>query len=98
MSEPVVTEEQAQPDAETAFIIVKELDGSFKATTDLSTAILVNREATRADIRLACKELSEVISHEDLAGLIASTLTSYPQPGQRTADAIRQALAEREPK
>jgi hypothetical protein len=98
VTEEIVDTPQEQPDAETAFIIVKELDGSFKATADLSTAILVNREANRADIRLACKELSEVISHEDLALAIASTLASYPQPSKSTAEAIRQALAEREPK
>lgn len=98
MSEGAVDTTQEQPDAETAFIIVKELDGSFRATTDLSMAILVNREANRADIRLACKELSEVISHEDLALTIASTLASYPRPSKNTAEAIRQALAERETK
>ena len=70
----LVPEAQEQPDAETAFIIVKELDGSFRATTDLASAFLVARDANRADIRQACRELSEAISQDELAERVMARL------------------------
>ena len=70
----VVPQQQEQPDAETAFIIVKELDGSFRATTDLTSAFFVARDATRADIRQACRDLSEAISQDELSERVVARL------------------------
>jgi len=70
----VVPEAQGQPDAETAFIIVKELDGSFRATTDLTSAFFVARDATRADIRQACRDLSEAIAQDELSERVVARL------------------------
>jgi hypothetical protein len=72
----IVPQPQEQPDAETAFIIVKELDGSFRATTDLASSFLVARDANRADIRQACRELSEAIAQDELAERVAARLQS----------------------
>lgn len=92
MSEGGMVEAQ-EISAETAFIIVKELDGTFRATTDLTSAFTVARDADRLDIKSGCHEIHQVIAQEELAERIAVKLQKdTPQ----TQALIRKALEDRD--
>lgn len=75
MSEPVenVTPPQL-PELETAFIIMKTPDGSWRVTSDVTSPFSISRLATRADIRMGAAEISHLVSQQDLAALVASVL------------------------
>jgi predicted RNase H-related nuclease YkuK (DUF458 family) len=89
--------DEIKPDAETAFFIVKELDGSWKAMTDIPEAFTIQREAFRHDVKTGCREIYELLAEDDLANSISSKILESNTPdSQRTAQAIRHALADRE--
>ena len=82
--------------AETGFLVYRESDGSWTATTDITMALTISREATGSDVKTGCREIYEAFAQTDLAFAIAERVqqTLSPQE-QTTADAIRNALHER---
>lgn len=61
---------------ETAFIVVKGLDGSYKAITDLQTPLELAREAVRGDIKAASSELLDALRRDEIALVVLQTLGS----------------------
>jgi len=96
--EPEVVEEtNVQAGAETAFIVIRDWDGSWRATTKFDEVFTISREATRADIKLGCREMHEFLAEDDLASVVAfKIMTSNSSDSQRTTDAIRHALQDRD--
>jgi hypothetical protein len=62
--------------AETAFIVIRRLDGSFYVTDDLSTNITVERVATIGDIKAGCRELADRIHMLELTDNIITALNT----------------------
>jgi hypothetical protein len=88
-----LTEEQI---ADTGFIIYRESDGSWTATTNFENIIPIAREAQMNDVKTGCRELFEAFAQNDLAVAIAEKLNAkLPAEEQTTADAIRDALQDR---
>jgi hypothetical protein len=97
MDEEVVDTASVKAHAETAFILVKQWDGSWTVLTDMSNAFTIDREAYRHDVKTGCREMYEFLADEDLASHLASKLSHQNQTdSQRTSEAIRHALTERD--
>ena len=97
MEEELVEPTSVKPDAETAFIIVKQWDGSWSVLTDVTSAFTIERESFRHDVKTGCREMYEFLADDDLATHLASKLSSpKPSDSQRTSEAIRHALTERD--
>jgi hypothetical protein len=83
-------------DVNTAFIIAKREDGSFFATTNLSTELNIKREAETLDIKYGCNDILTLLENHDLANLIVTKLASNSQSeSERTASSIRQVLEDK---
>ena len=75
MSETVEPVDQPElPQVDTAFIIMKSTDGSWKVTSDVTAPFAISRIATRADVRMGTTEIKHLVSHQDLATLVAATI------------------------
>lgn len=84
-------------DAETAFIVVKQWDGGWSVNTDLTQVFTIDRPAYRHDVKTGCREMYDFLADDDLAGLIFNKLSDLNKSdSQRTTEAIRHALTERE--
>jgi len=95
MSEAPVSEEKA--DVETAFILVKHWDGTWSVSTDMAQSFTIDRESFRHDVKTGCREMYDFLSDDDLATHLASKLSHLNRSdSQRTSEAIRHALTERE--
>jgi hypothetical protein len=81
----------------TAFIVVLRQDGSYYATVDLSTAIEVERDATRYEIKRGCSDILDVINQSDTAKMTAEMVIQAITPLQpeTISGSIREALDER---
>jgi hypothetical protein len=85
-----------QPTAETAFLVYREADGSWTATTDITMSLAITREATGSDVKTGCREIYEAFAQTDLAFAISSLIQEKLSPQeQTTADYIRNALQDR---
>lgn len=97
MDAEVVDTASVKAEAETAFILVKQWDGSWTVLTDMSNAFTIDREAFRHDVKTGCREMYEFLADDDLAIHLASKLSAQSKTdSQRTSEAIRHALTERE--
>jgi hypothetical protein len=89
--------EEIKAEAETAFLIIKEWDGSWRATTQVSEHLTVQREAFRHDVKSGAREIYELLAEDDLANTLANKISeNNVSDSQRTAQAIRHALADRD--
>lgn len=85
-----------QPTADTGFVVYREFDGSWTATTDFENIPLLTREAGAGDVKTGCREIYEAFAQNDLAEAIADKINAnLPAEAQTTADAVRNALLER---
>jgi hypothetical protein len=81
---------------DTAFIIAKRADGSFFATTNLTTELEITREANTLDIKYGCNDILTLLNHHDLANLIVTKLASNSQSeSEKAASSIRQVLEDK---
>lgn len=88
-----MTDEVVIPQADTAFLVYREDDGSWTATTEIDKALLIRREATGLDVKTGCREIFETFAQNDLAFAISSLIVEKSsKQEQTTADAIRDAL------
>lgn len=62
------------PTVETAFVVMKNRDGSWGVTSDVTKPFAIDRVASRADVRIGTTEIKHLLSHQDLAALVAATL------------------------
>lgn len=58
----------------TAFLMIKDADGTWRVTTDLATPIQVENQATRLDIRIGCQEIANIITQQDIAANVVTLL------------------------
>ena len=87
----------APADAETAFIVIKEKDGSWKATVDVSSIFTIERPASRLDVKTGTREIHEFLSEDDIARYTAARISSQNQTDtQRATEGVRQALSDRD--
>ena len=85
------------PDVETAFIVYKDFEGAFHATQTLDIAFLVERLATRNDMKAAFQELLDALKADQIASAVVGQINNkYDEESQRKAAAIRQNLLKRE--
>lgn len=83
-------------DVETAFIVAKRSDGSFFATTNLSTELNIIREARTLDIRYGCNDILSLLENNELANLILTKMASNAQSdSEKAASSIRQVLEDK---
>jgi hypothetical protein len=68
------TTEPEMPHVETAFLIVKAHDGSWRVTTDVTSPFVLDRAATRPDVRIGTSEIHNLVNQQDLAALVAATI------------------------
>lgn len=76
-TEGAAASESAEPEllrAETAFIIMKAHDGSWKVTSDVLTPFAIDRVANRSDVRLGTSEISNLVTYQDIAAIVAAAL------------------------
>ena len=88
---------EEKPDAETAFIMIKQFNGSWRASTDLATALMVERTSTRADIKGGTRDIYNFLADDDLASMVASKIiASTATDTERATQGVRQALSDRD--
>ena len=88
--------DELKPDAETAFLVVKEFDGSWSATADISAAMVISRAALRSDIKAGSREVSDFLIEDDLANTLLGKLQqSNGSDSSQRATEIRNALSDR---
>jgi hypothetical protein len=80
-----------QPDAEqpsgvTAFIIIKKPAGDWYATADLSTNILVERQATMDDIKHGCQDVVDSMFQTNIAYQIMDLVQNHLKQQETTQD------------
>jgi len=93
----VDTLEKVKADAETAFIIIKSKDGTWKATVDVSAAFLIERPATRTDVKTGSREIYDFLSEDDVARFTAAKISAQNQTDTERATAgVRHALSNRD--
>jgi hypothetical protein len=89
--------ETDKPDVETAFIVYKDFLGNYHSTPTLDVSFVVDRLATRTDMKLAFSDLLEAIKTEQLADVIIYKINNKSEEdSQRKAAAIRQNLLNRD--
>jgi hypothetical protein len=84
MSEqPETPEIQLYP---TAFLMIKDADGTWRVTTDVATPIKAQAQATRLDIRIGCQEIARIIDQQDTAANVVTLLVqNFSTDSQREA-------------
>jgi hypothetical protein len=83
--------------ADTAFLMIKDWDGIWKATTDLSLALTIERRANRNDVKTGCRDIHEFLNNVDVAAAVASKISAQNlSDTERAAQSVRQALSDRE--
>lgn len=83
--------------AETAFLMIKDWDGTWKATTDVSMALTIERRANRNDVKTASRDIYNFLDNVDLATIVASKISSQNvSDTERAAQSVRQALSDRD--
>ena len=79
-----MTEETKTPNAEFAFVIVKNLDGSYRILDSITDEIVIQKRAGRLDVKLASGEVYDSISNAETAeavlALIARSQQSQQEP------------------
>jgi hypothetical protein len=83
-TEDIAPQEETPADApqkvETLFFVSKELDGTFRVITDVSTKLEIQRKATLLDIRTAAKDIASAISTKETAEMVVALLKQADKP------------------
>jgi hypothetical protein len=77
-TEDITPQEETPGDApqkvETLFFVSKDLDGTFRVITDVSTKLEIQRKANLLDIRTAAKDIASAISTRETAEMVVALL------------------------
>lgn len=65
---------------ETLFFVSKDLDGTFRVITDVSTKLEIQRKANLLDIRTAAKDIASAISTRETAEMVVALLKQADKP------------------
>jgi hypothetical protein len=74
-----MTENTKTPNAEVAFVVVKNLDGTYKLLDSLTDEVVTSRKASRLDIKLAAGEIYNSISNAESAEAVVTILARSQQ-------------------
>lgn len=74
-----VTEEAKLPNAELAFVIVKNMDGSYRILDSITDEIVIQRRASRLDVKLAAGEVYDSISNAETAEAVIAIIAKSQQ-------------------
>jgi hypothetical protein len=80
-----MTEDTKTPNVDIAFVVVKNLDGTYRLLDSLTDEVVASRKANRLDIKLAAGEIYNSISNAESAEAVVSLLARSQQP-QTTAE------------
>lgn len=81
---------------ETAFILVKALDGNWSASSILDVDFEAERPALTDDIRIGCSEIVRVIEHSTLGHILTEALERNSlADSQRISASMRDAVSRR---
>ena len=83
-TEEVTPQEETPADApqtvDTLFFVSKDLDGTFRVITDVSTKLEIQRKANLLDIRTAAKDIASAISTRETAEMVVALLKQADKP------------------
>lgn len=79
-------------EVEAAFLVFKREDGSFFATTDLTTVATVAKTATIFDVKNGCQEILDTIKMDMVVAAVQASLAPEPTPEEKVASSIRTRL------
>lgn len=79
-------------EVESAFIVFKRADGSFFATTDISTVATVNKAATIFDVKNGCQEILDTIRTDVITAAVKAAMAPEPTQQEKVASSIRNRL------
>ncbi len=74
-----MSEETKTPNAEVAFVVVKNLDGTYKLLDSLTDEVVTSRKASRLDIKLAAGEIYSSIANAESAEAVLMLLARSQQ-------------------
>jgi hypothetical protein len=74
-----MSEETKTPNAEVAFVVVKNLDGTYKLLDSLTDEVVTSRKASRLDIKLAAGEIYSSIANAESAEAVVMLLARSQQ-------------------
>ena len=75
-TEEVTETTEAQPfKADTAFMVIKTSADTWHIMTDLNNSIEIERVAGINEVRMACSEVANAITQQQIAAMVASVLT-----------------------
>jgi hypothetical protein len=90
VTETTEATEVAQPfKADTAFMVIKTSADTWHIMTDLSNPIEIERVAGINEVRMACSEVANAITQQQIAAMVASVLTP-----QQSADSVPETESE----
>lgn len=82
---------------DTAFIMVKDVNGTYTAFTDVTIPLEIANTPTRQDIKTACLEILDSIRRDDIVMSIMAQIAQKPQDSiEEATSSVRQALEERD--
>ena len=94
---PTDTKDMIQRSGVTAFLLVKLDSGVWKAVTDLTTPLAVDRQAVVTDIKQGCQEIGDAIRTQELAWAVSQHLKQTgSEDSQRVGASVRDALDRRQ--
>lgn len=85
IKEKKMTEDTKTPNSEIAFVVVKNLDGTYRLLDSLTDEVVASRKANRLDIKLAAGEIYNSISNAESAEAVLALL-ARSQQAQTTAE------------
>ncbi len=74
-----MSEETKTPNSEVAFVVVKNLDGTYKLLDSLTDEVVTSRKASRLDIKLAAGEIYSSIANAESAEAVLMLLARSQQ-------------------
>ena len=81
----------------TAFLLIKLDSGVWKAVTDLTTPLAVDRAAVVTDIKQGCGEIGDAIRAQEMAWAVSQYLQQTGgEDSQRVGASVRDALDRRQ--
>ena len=81
-----MTEDTKTPNAEVAFVVVKNLDGTYRLLDSLTDEVVASRKANRLDIKIAAGEIYNSISNAESAEAVLALIARSQQSQTKTEE------------
>lgn len=78
-----MSEDTKTPNAEIAFVVVKNLDGTYRLLDALTDEVVASRKASRLDIKVAAGEIYNSISNAESAEAVVMLLARSQQAQEK---------------